>query len=251
MVKAESTSVGLSSPRFNHPRSRTCAEAGALPRCPRWAAFARCRHPRPGRRAESPNVRRRYAVRDDSRSGVSRPISGHPAPDAMSSALRRRDESLSARRALPRTAGIKHIPDCRCKGVRSRRFAKIAQGRKADRLLTDRQPFGGNHDECPLLRVAVISEFHPRVVRPRTANSTALSAARFQLPAPLSDGRARQSRRVRNQSIASISDGTRFRGRPDTTPALIEKRLDCSVLLNVCRFEFNIASHRRSKTKHP
>ena len=85
----------------------------------------------------------------------------------------------------------------------------------------------------------------------RTANSTALSAAQFQLPAPLSDGRARQSRRVRNQSIASISDGTRFRGRPDTTPTLIEKRLDRRVLLNDCRFEFNIASHRRSKTQHP
>ena len=61
---------------------------------------------------------------------------------------------------------------------------------------------------------------------------------------PIADGRARQSRRVRNQSIASISDGTRFRGRPDTTPALIEKRLDRRVLLNDCRFEFDIASHR-------
>ena len=60
----------------------------------------------------------------------------------------------------------------------------------------------------------------------RTANSTALSAARFQLPVPLVNRRARQSRRVRNQSIASVSDGTRFRGRPDTTPALIEIRLD-------------------------
>ena len=86
---------------------------------------------------------------------------------------------------------------------------------------------------------------------PRTANSTALSAARFQLPAPLADGRARQSRRVRNQSIASISDGTRFRGRPDTTPALIEKPLDRSVLLNDGRFEFNIASHRGSRTQNP
>ena len=43
----------------------------------------------------------------------------------------------------------------------------------------------------------------------RTANSTALSAARFQLPVPLVNRRARQSRRVRNQSIASVSDGTR------------------------------------------
>ena len=85
----------------------------------------------------------------------------------------------------------------------------------------------------------------------RTANSTALSAARFQLPATLEDGRARQSRRVRNQSIASISNGTRFRGRPDTTPALIEKRFDCGVLLNDCRFEFNIASHRGSRTQNP
>ena len=81
-----------------------------------------------------------------------------------------------------------------------------------------------------------------------TANSTALGPARFQLTAPLAIRRARQPRRVRNQSIASISDGTRFRSGPDTTCALIKKRFDRSVLLNDGRFEFNIASHRGNRS---
>ena len=84
----------------------------------------------------------------------------------------------------------------------------------------------------------------PRSSGPRTANSTALGAARFELPAPLANRRARQPRRVRNQSIPSISDCARFRGRPDTATALIEIRLDRRVLLNDGRFKFKIASHQ-------
>ena len=85
----------------------------------------------------------------------------------------------------------------------------------------------------------------------RTANPTALGPARFQLPAPLADGRARQACRVRNQSIASIPDSARFGGCPDTTSALIEIRLDRRVLLNDCRLEFKIASHQGSRIRNP
>ena len=85
--------------------------------------------------------------------------------------------------------------------------------------------------------------------RARAADSTELGAARFQLPAPLADSRTRQSGRIRHQRIASIPDGTRFRGRPYTTPALIEKRLDRRVLLNDRRFELKIASHRGIRTQ--
>ena len=55
--------------------------------------------------------------------------------------------------------------------------------------------------------------------------------------------------RIRHQRIAAISDGARLRGRPDTTPALIEKRLDRCVLLNDRRFEFIVASHSNSETQ--
>ena len=44
--------------------------------------------------------------------------------------------------------------------------------------------------------------------------------------------------------------GARFRSRPYPTTAFIEKRFDRSVLLNDRRFEFNIASHRISKTQN-
>ena len=64
------------------------------------------------------------------------------------------------------TAGFKELLDCRCKGVRSHRLAKLAQTRKAHRLLTWRQPFGGNHDEFPLSRVAVVGELLPRLAMP-------------------------------------------------------------------------------------
>ena len=90
-----------------------------------------------------------------------------------------------------------------------------------------------------------------RPSRARAPDAPALGCARFQLPASLADGRARQSRRVRDQRIASISDGPRFRGRPDTPPTLIEKSLYRRILLNDGRFEFKIASHRNSRTQYP
>ena len=76
-----------------------------------------------------------------------------------------------------------------------------------------------------------------------TAHPTGFGPTTVQLPASRSNRRARQSRRIRHQRIASIPDRTRFRGRPDPTPALIEKRLDRSVFLNNGRFEFMITSH--------
>ena len=75
--------------------------------------------------------------------------------------------------------------------------------------------------------------------RTRAADPTELSAARFQLSASRPDGRPGQTCRIRHQRIASIPDGTRLRGRPDTTPTRIEKR-----------FEFVIAPHETIETKN-
>ena len=58
-------------------------------------------------------------------------------------------------------ASFKHSLDYRCKGVRSHRLTKLAQARKSYRLLTCRQPLGGNHDEFPLPQVAVVGELLP------------------------------------------------------------------------------------------
>ena len=85
--------------------------------------------------------------------------------------------------------------------------------------------------------------FDARSSSPCTAHPTGLGPTTVQLPASRSNRRARQSRRIRHQRIASIPDRTRFRGCPDPTPALIEKRLDRSVFLNNGRFEFMITSH--------
>ena len=54
-----------------------------------------------------------------------------------------------------------------------------------------------------------------------------------------------------NLGIATIADGSRFRGGPYTASPFIEKPFDHRVLLSDCRFEFKIASHRGIETRIP
>ena len=62
---------------------------------------------------------------------------------------------------------------------------------------------------------------------------------------------ARVPGKTMHQRIAPIPVGTRLRGRPVTTPTLIERHRHRRILLNNRGLEFQMASHRESRTQKP